>query len=101
MRYSVKSVFHKTMEVLAELWDLMHYIGRWIKKKISPKSLLTRFILIILIPLILLQVVASLVFFDNHWRSISRRLANDITGEVNILIHMLEEFRIRRKLMKF
>ena len=92
MRYSVKSVFHKTMEVLAELWDLMHYIGRWIKKKISPKSLLTRFILIILIPLILLQVVASLVFFDNHWRSISRRLANDITGEVNILIHMLEEF---------
>ena len=49
MRYSVKSVFHKTMEVLAELWDLMHYIGRWIKKKISPKSLLTRFILIILI----------------------------------------------------
>lgn len=89
---SLKPILKKISEGLKEFWDIIRYALRSIKTSILPKSLLARFILIILIPLILLQVVASLVFFDNHWRSISRRLANDITGEIEVLIYMLEEY---------
>ncbi len=87
-----KSVFQKAGRVLKEIWDFIRYILKYVKVKISPKSLLTRFILIILIPMVLLQVVASMVFYDNHWRSISRRLANDIAGEVETVIYMIEQY---------
>ena len=87
-----KSVLQKIGQALKEIADLIRYILKYVKVKISPKSLLTRFILIILIPMVLLQVVASMVFYDNHWRSISRRLANDIAGEVQTVIYMLEKY---------
>ncbi len=47
-----------------------------------PKSLLYRFILIILLPLILLQTVVAIFFYDRHWGTVSRRLSADVAGEI-------------------
>ncbi|MDD4519948.1 MAG: ATP-binding protein [Alphaproteobacteria bacterium] len=62
-----------------------------IKRFIFPKSLLFRFLLILIVPLVSLQLVMSEYFYDNHWGSISRRLALSITGEIQTLITLKEQ----------
>ncbi|MEL0019005.1 MAG: hypothetical protein VW709_03970, partial [Rickettsiales bacterium] len=59
-------------------------------KRILPKSLFGRSLMIIITPLILLQVVSSWVFFDRHWDTITRRLASSIAGDI---AWILEELR--------
>ncbi|MBP5534060.1 MAG: HAMP domain-containing histidine kinase [Alphaproteobacteria bacterium] len=89
---AIKKLYRKISYGIKELWDLWAFLCKKLKGKIFPKSLLGRFILIILLPLIALQIVASMVFFEHHWYLISRRLANDIAGEVNTLAYVLEEY---------
>lgn len=60
-------------------------------KIFAPKSLLARSLLIIVIPLILLQVATSLFFYERHWETVSRRLANIFTGDVSIIIEYLAD----------
>ena len=88
----LKKIYNKVAYAVKEVWDLFAYICKRAKVKVFPKSLLGRFILIILLPLIALQIIASMVFFENHWRFISRRLAQDIVGEINTLVYVLEEY---------
>lgn len=87
----MKCILKKIWNVIKETASFFVYILRYVNVKISPKGLLTRFVLIIVFPLILLQIVASMVFFDSHWRTISRRLANDVAGEIETIIYMIEE----------
>lgn len=87
-----KKMCDKMMYWVREIWDLFMFLCKRLKGKIFPKSLLARFILIILLPLIVLQIIASMVFFENHWRTISRRLAQDIVGEINALVYVMEEY---------
>jgi two-component system osmolarity sensor histidine kinase EnvZ len=61
----------------------------WIKK-ILPRSLFGRSLLIIVVPVLLLQVVTTLVFVDNHWRKITSRLAFAVAGEIAIIADDLE-----------
>lgn len=89
---AIKTMFQKTKYGWTEVWDLFGYIGRYFKGKVMPKSLLARFVLIILLPLIALQIIASMVFFENHWRLISRRLAQDVVGEVKTLAFVLDNY---------
>ena len=88
----LKKLYGKFKYGVKEVWDLFIYICKRLKGKIFPKSLLFRFVLIILLPLIALQCVAAMVFFDRHWDTISRRLANDIIGEIKTLVYVLEEY---------
>lgn len=61
----------------------------WIKK-ILPRSLFGRSLLIIVVPVLLLQVVTTLVFVDNHWRKVTSRLAFAVAGEIGIIADDLE-----------
>ena len=83
-KLSLKNVI-KTLSVFG--YDLI----RTIKHAIMPKSLLYRFVLIILLPLVLLQAVAFNFFFNRHWDTISRRLAADVVGEVSSIATLLDE----------
>ena len=89
---TIKKLWEKISYGAKELWDLWAFLCNRLKGKIFPKSLLGRFILIILLPLIALQIIASIVFFEHHWYLISRRLAQDIIGEVKTLTYVLEEY---------
>jgi two-component system osmolarity sensor histidine kinase EnvZ len=60
-------------------------------KALLPTSLLGRSLLILVIPLIVLQVVTAIIFFDRHWDKITGRLADSLTGEVALLVAMVEE----------
>ena len=59
-------------------------------KRILPKSLFGRSLLIIVTPLILLQVVSTWIFFDRHWDTITRRLANSIAGDIAWVLEELK-----------
>ncbi|MFA7275768.1 MAG: ATP-binding protein [Pseudobdellovibrionaceae bacterium] len=54
-------------------------------KEFVPRSLFARSLLIIVIPALLVQVVTTAVFLDNHWRKISSKLAFSVAGEVAII----------------
>ena len=63
---------------------------KWLKRKFFPRHLLARFILIILLPLVILQAMVGIYFFNKHWDTISRRLANDVIGEIRLIVHWSE-----------
>lgn len=56
-------------------------------KRYLPKSFLGRSIMIIITPLILLQVVSTWVFYDRHWNTITRRLADSVAGEIGLVVN--------------
>ncbi|MGH6933514.1 MAG: ATP-binding protein [Dongiaceae bacterium] len=59
-------------------------------KRMLPRSLLGRSVMIIVTPLILLQVVTSLVFYDSHWDTVTRRLARGVAGDIATVIDLLQ-----------
>jgi two-component system osmolarity sensor histidine kinase EnvZ len=54
-----------------------------------PRSLLGRSILIIVTPIVLLQVVSAWVFYDSHWETVTRRLAQSVAGEIGAIVQMM------------
>ena len=62
----------------------------WLKR-ILPRSLLGRSLLIIVTPLVLVQVVAALVFFESHWDKVTLRLARGLAGDVATLVTLIRE----------
>jgi two-component system osmolarity sensor histidine kinase EnvZ len=61
-------------------------------KQFLPRSLLGRSLLIIVMPLILLQIVATWIFYDRHWETITRRLATAVAGEIASVIEYRRGF---------
>lgn len=57
-------------------------------KRLLPRTLLGRSLLILITPLVLLQVMATYVFYDRHWDTITRRLANALAGEIGFLVDL-------------
>lgn len=61
-------------------------------KRYLPKSFLGRSIMIIITPLILVQVVSTWVFYDRHWNTITRRLADSVAGEIGLVVNARGRF---------
>ena len=59
-------------------------------RRLLPRSLLGRAVLIIITPLILMQVISSYVFYDRHYYTITKRLAQGLAGDVAAVITLLE-----------
>ena len=45
--------------------------------------------MIIVTPLIILQVVSAIIFFDRHWETVTRRLTSAIAGEIGFVLEKL------------
>jgi len=56
-----------------------------------PKTLFFRTLLILFIPLTVIQIVSVIVFFDNHWSKVGKRLAQNVTGNINAIITLHEQ----------
>ena len=59
-------------------------------KRMLPRGLLGRSLLIVLVPLVALQAVAFTFFYGSHLDIVSRRLSASIAGEVAQTIDLLE-----------
>jgi two-component system, OmpR family, osmolarity sensor histidine kinase EnvZ len=66
----------------------------WIKR-LLPKSLLGRSLLMILIPLVALQAVTFQIFYGTHLNIISRRLSSAIAGEVALTLQLMDRYPSR------
>lgn len=60
-------------------------------KRALPRGLLGRSLLIIIVPLVVLQVVSGIVFYDRHWANVSRHRANALAGDVTMLVELLRD----------
>ncbi|MEO3428503.1 ATP-binding protein [Pelagibius sp. CAU 1746] len=58
-------------------------------RRFLPRSLLGRAVLIIVTPLILMQVISTWVFYDRHYDTITKRLAQGLAGDVAAVITLL------------
>jgi len=63
----------------------------WVKR-ILPRSLLGRSLLMILIPLVALEAVALQIFYGSHLDVVSRRLSSSIAGEVAFTVDLLRRY---------
>ena len=61
-------------------------------KRILPRGLLGRSLLIVLVPLVALQAVAYTVFYGSHLDIVSRRLTGSIAGEIAQTITLVESY---------
>ncbi len=64
-------------------------LGSGSARKLLPRSLLGRSLLIILVPLVVVQAVALLIFYGSHLDLISRRLSGAVAGEIAQTIRLL------------
>ncbi|MGI4975322.1 MAG: ATP-binding protein [Janthinobacterium lividum] len=58
-------------------------------RRVLPRTLLGRSLLILLVPLVLVQGVTLFIFYGSHLDLISRRLAGAVAGEVALTTEML------------
>ena len=56
-------------------------------RKLLPQSLLGRTLLILGLPLVLLQIVSAIIFYDRHWHTISRRFADSTMADIQLILH--------------
>ena len=61
-------------------------------KKFLPKTLLGRSILILLTPLIILQIIITVIFYNRHWDTITRHRATNFAGDIALLVVSFEKF---------
>lgn len=55
-----------------------------------PRTLFGRSLLIVVLPILILQLVVTKVFYDRHWDSVSRWLSSGVAGEVAWVVEQLE-----------
>ena len=65
--------------------------GGWIRR-LLPRSLLGRSLLMILLPLLILEGVALQVFYGSHINVVSRRLAGSVASELGFTVDLMDRF---------
>ncbi len=55
-------------------------------RDVAPRGLYPRSILIAVVPVILLLVATSYLFYDSHWRHTSRKLSQAVTSNISFLL---------------
>jgi two-component system, OmpR family, osmolarity sensor histidine kinase EnvZ len=58
-------------------------------KNMLPKSLLGRSLMIIVMPLVILQVIAGLIFYESHWHKVSVTLSRGVAGDIASVIDLM------------
>ena len=59
-------------------------------KKFLPQTLLGRSILILIVPLIILQIIITLIFYNRHWDTIIRHRTIDFVNDITLIIESFE-----------
>lgn len=59
-------------------------------KRVLPRSLLGRSLLIIVSPLILLQVISTWIFYDRHYDTTTKRLAQGVAGDIAAMVELID-----------
>ena len=61
-------------------------------KRVLPHTLLGRSLLIIVTPLVLLQLITATIFYERHWRQVTRRLADALAGDIALVVEHMRTY---------
>ena len=59
-------------------------------RKIIPSTLIGRSIIIIFVPIIIIVLLTSIVFYQTSWSIISKRLTESVAADINVLIKLID-----------
>ncbi len=60
--------------------------------KLAPRTLFVRATLAIVVPAILLQLIATFVFYEALWDNVTRRLSRSVVGDIKLVVALHSEF---------
>jgi len=66
-------------------------LNKIIIKKFLPQTLLGRSTLILVVPLIVLQIIITLIFYNRHWDTITRHRTIDFVNDITLVIESFEK----------
>ncbi len=66
-------------------------LRRWIGHLIVPRSLFWRSLLIVVVPLLILQILLTFIFYNRHWDTVTRWLAFGVASEVALIAELIED----------
>ena len=67
-------------------------IKYFVKHKLLPKGLLARSMMILVLPILLSNLILGVVFYDNHWHRIGKKLAQGVSSDIAAVIALLDNF---------
>ena len=59
-------------------------------RRVIPTTLIGRSIIIIFVPIIILVLLTSVVFYQTSWNIISKRLAESVVADISVLVKLIE-----------
>ncbi len=75
----------------------MFSIHKFFRRVIFPKSLLTRFVLIIIVPILIGQLIAVYLFYQKHWYNVTRHNSGLVATEIASLLSSDKYSKIENK----
>lgn len=60
-------------------------------RRLTPKGLFARTLLIIVLPVALMQVAVAWSFFEEHWETVTSRLSEGVAGDVAMMTELYEQ----------
>ena len=60
-------------------------------RRITPKGLFARTLLIIVMPVALMQVAVAWSFFEEHWETVTSRLSEGVAGDIAMMTALYEQ----------
>lgn len=63
-------------------------------KRILPRGLYARSLIIIVTPMVLLQAIVAYVFIERHWQMVTEKLSESVISEIGLMLAEYEQFPI-------
>ena len=60
-------------------------------KRILPRSLFGRTLLIFVVPTFIMLAAATYVFFDRHWYTVTQRMTHALSGDIAFIVDLLQK----------
>ena len=60
-------------------------------RRMMPRSLFARSLMILITPVVLIQIVTTLFFIDRHWTKVTSRLSDAVAGEIAMIAQTYED----------
>lgn len=80
--------------------EKVNNVLRYLKLKFLPKTLFFRTMLLIFIPLIVVQIVSIVAFFDGSWGRVGKRLSTNLTSDMSFIMELSEKTPKNIKVIK-
>ena len=70
---------------------MKHFVRKLYPKSWLPRTLFARSLMILIIPVLLIQLTTTYIFFERHWTKMTDRLAFGVAGEIAWVADSIEQ----------